>query len=433
MHAKISLVKIKLMNKLYLIKVDTQKSFEIQDNCTIGREASNEIVLSSSYISKHHCKLTSKENVWLLSDLNSTNGTFLNGEKIAHTTVLRDKDTVMFGCADFTYKVKIDNDIEIPEIKTSVINNENLDIQQYNEKPEPFSAHFKLPDNTNHDKLLYILVPSIAGFLLLFLTTASIIGYFKQPKANEKNTAPSNVIVRNEHAAWGKGITQNQQITLPEKEKMHYIEDFIVEQLIKLGESRENITTDMITRIIYYMEYYRQGQTFYDRMEKRKEYVQIIEDELKKAHLSLNYSFIPFVESGYEPDAYNKKSEARGMWQFLPATAKEYGLTVTKNRDDRTDARKSAKAAARYLSDKCAIFGHDAFLLVTASFNCGDGRIRAALKEANAHDGSPKKKRSFFYLYDKKLIPPETRDYVFKVVAAALLSEYLAQQEITEK
>ena len=421
------------MSKLYLIKADTQESLEIQDNCTIGRETSNEIVLSSSYISKYHCKLTNKENGWLLSDLNSTNGTFLNGEKITHTTVLRDKDTVMFGCAAFTYNIKIDNDIEIPEIKTSVINNENLGIRQYSEKSETSSQHFKPTGNTNHDKLLYILVPSIAGIFLLFLATVSVIEYFKQPKTNEENIAAPNVIIRNEHDALGKGITQNQQILLPEKEKMHYIEDFIVERLIKLGEIRENITTDMITRIIYYMEYYRQGQTFYDRMEKRKKYVQIIEDELQKAHLSPSYSFIPFVESGYEPDAYNKKSDARGMWQFLPATAKEYGLTVTKLRDDRTDPRKSAKAAARYLSDKCAIFGHDAFLLVTASFNCGDGRIRIALQEANAHDGEPKKKRSFFYLYDKKLIPSETRDYVFKVVAAALLAEYLAQQEITEK
>ena len=148
--------------------------------------------------------------------------------------------------------------------------------------------------------------------------------------------------------------------------------------------------------------------------------------------MPLSYSFIPFVESGYETEAYNKKSGARGMWQFLPATAKEYGLTVNRNRDDRTDARASAKAAAKYLTDMCAIFGNDAFLLVTASFNCGDGRLRSALKEANTHEGKPERKRSFFYLYDKKLIPPETRDYVFKVVAAILLTEYLKQEAKTE-
>lgn len=413
------------MNKLYLIKADTNESFEIHDNCTIGREVSNEIVLSSSYISKYHCKLTRKENIWMLSDLDSTNGTFLNGEKISHTIALRDKDSIMLGCSDFTYNVKIENNTEAPEIKTTVINSENIDISSH--------KHFKLTGNANHDKLLYILVPSVAGIFLLFLIITSIIGYFKQPKANEKNTASGNVIVRNEHAALGTGITQNQQITLPEKEKMHYIEDFIVEHLMKLGEKRENITTDMITRTIYYMEYYRQGQTFFDRMEKRKKYVQIIEDELKKANLPTSYSFIPFVESGYEPEAYNKKSGARGMWQFLPATAKEYGLTVNKSRDDRTDVRKSARAAARYLSDMCAVFGNDAFLLVTASFNCGDGRLRIALKEANSHEGDSKRKRSFFYLYDKKLIPPETRDYVFKVTAAALLSEYLAKQNNAEE
>lgn len=433
MREKISQVKRKPMSKLYLIKADTNESFEIHDNCTIGREVSNEIVLSSSYVSKYHCKLTRKENIWMLSDLNSTNGTFLNGGKISQTTALRDNDTVMLGCSDFTYKVKIDNNAENPEIKTAVINVNNIDIPQKIEKPQTFSERFKLTGNANHDKLLYILIPSIAGIFLLFLIITSIIGYFKQPKTSEKDTASDNVIVRNEHAAWGTGITQNQQVTLPEKEKIHYIEDFIVEHLMKLGEKRENITTDMITRIIYYMEYYRQGQTFFDRIEERKKYAQIIEDELEKAHLPLSYSFIPFVESGYDPEAYNKKSGARGMWQFLPATAKEYGLSVNKNNDERTDVQKSAKAAARYLSDMCAVFGNDAFLLVTASFNCGDGRLRVALREANSLEGDSKRKRSFFYLYDKKLIPPETRDYVFKVISAALLCEYLEQHKNAEE
>ena len=66
--------KINLMIKLFLIKNDTQESIEIHNNTTtIGREASNEIVLASSYISKYHCKLTKKENQWLISDLQSTN------------------------------------------------------------------------------------------------------------------------------------------------------------------------------------------------------------------------------------------------------------------------------------------------------------------------------------------------------------------------
>lgn len=427
--------KINLMIKLFLIKNDTQESIEIHNNTTtIGREASNEIVLASSYISKYHCKLTKKENQWLISDLQSTNGTFLNSERLTRTTILRNNDVIMFGSADFTYNVKIENNDETSEIKTTIINNENISVQpEESEKPQTFSQYFKLPKSENNDKLLYILIPSIAGIFLIFLIVTSVIGYVKNPKTDEKNVSSAgNVIVRNERTTLSTGITQNQQLSLPEKEKMYYIEDFITEHLIKLGEKRENITTDMITRTIYYMEHYRQGQTFYDRIEKRKEYIKVIEEELKKVHLPLSYSFIPFVESGYETEAYNKKSGARGMWQFLPATAKEYGLTVNRNRDDRTDARASAKAAAKYLTDMCAIFGNDAFLLVTASFNCGDGRLRSALKEANTHEGKPERKRSFFYLYDKKLIPPETRDYVFKVVAAILLTEYLKQEAKTE-
>ncbi len=421
------------MTKLYLTKTDTLESIEIHNNTTIGRDISNEIVLASSYISKYHCKLTKKDDQWLLSDLQSTNGTFLNSEKISRTTALRDNDILMLGSSDFTYKIRIEDNSQNPEIKTTVINNENIDIHTTHEKKSStFSNLFKIPAKSNNERLLYILIPSIAAIFLIFLIITSIIGYFKNPHP-EKNTHSNNVTIRNERTTLSTGIIQNERVTLPQQEKKHYIEDFIVEQLIKLGEKRENITTDMITRTIYYMEHYKQGQTFYDRMDERKKYVGIIESELKKSQLPLSYSFIPFVESGYNPNAYNPKSTARGMWQFLPATAKEYGLTVNKKVDERTDVQKSAKAAAKYLADMCAIFGNDAFLLVTASFNCGDGRLRSALKEANTHDGNIKRKRSFFYLYDKKLIPPETRDYVFKVVAAVLLDEYISQQDTKEK
>ena len=419
------------MTKLYLTKTNTFESLEIHNNCTIGRDVSNEIVLSSSYISKYHCKLTKKENQWLLCDLQSTNGTFLNGEKITRPTALRDKDLIMLGSEDFTYTVKIEDNAETQDIQTTIINAEHVNIEhpQIQTVPETF----KINSTENHSNLLYIVIPAIAGIFLLFLIITSTVGYFKQSKNDEKIINKNNIIVRNERTTLSTGITQNKQVSLPEKEKINYIESFIVEQLIKLGEKPENITTDMITRTIYYMEHYKQGQTFYDRMENRKKYIHIIEVELKKANLPLAYSFIPFVESGYDTNAYNKKSGARGMWQFLSATAKEYGLTVNKKVDERTNPQKSAKAATKYLADMCAIFGNDAFLLVTASFNCGDGRLRSALKEANSHDGNLKRKRSFFYLYDKKLIPAETRDYVFKVVAAVLLSEYLSQQKIMEK
>lgn len=419
------------MTKLYLTKTNTFESLEVHNNCTIGRDISNEIVISSSYISKYHCKLTKKENQWLLSDLQSTNGTFLNGEKITRTTALRDKDLIMLGSADFTYTVKIEDNAETQDIQTTIINAEHVNIEH--PKIQTVPETFKINSTENHSNLLYIVIPAIAGIFLLFLIITSTVGYFKQSKANEKIINKNNIIVRNERTTLATGITQNKQVALPEKEKINYIEDFIVEQLIKLGEKRENITTDMVTRTIYYMEHYKQGQTFYDRMENRKKYIHIIEAELKKANLPLAYSFIPFVESGYDTNAYNKKSSARGMWQFLPATAKEYGLIVNRKVDERINVQKSAKAATKYLADMCAIFGNDAFLLVTASFNCGDARLRSALKEANTHDGNIKRKRSFFYLYDKKLIPAETRDYVFKVVAAVLLAEYISQQKIMEK
>ena len=148
--------KITLMTKLYLTKTDTLESIEIHNNTTIGRDISNEIVLASSYISKYHCKLTKKDDQWLVSDLQSTNGTFLNEEKITRTTILRDKDLIMFGSADFTYTVKIEDNTETQDIQTKVINNENIAVHTAHEKKSStFSNLFKLPAKNNNDRLLY--------------------------------------------------------------------------------------------------------------------------------------------------------------------------------------------------------------------------------------------------------------------------------------
>jgi len=145
----------------------------------------------------------------------------------------------------------------------------------------------------------------------------------------------------------------------------------------------------------------------------------MIEKTLRDNRLPADYSYIVWVESRFDPDAYNRSSGAAGLWQLLPATARHYGIKVDRITDQRLDPEASTTAASRYLSDLISIFGKESFLLVLAAYNAGDANILYALKQIP----DPGLNRNFWYLYRNNLIPEETREYVLRIVALIVLHQ----------
>jgi membrane-bound lytic murein transglycosylase D len=110
------------------------------------------------------------------------------------------------------------------------------------------------------------------------------------------------------------------------------------------------------------------------------------------------------------------------MWQMTSGTARELGLVVDGQVDERLDVTKQTRAAARKLAALLAEFGSDSFMLALASYNRGEFGVRRALREvAKEKDGFRKEKRDFWHLYRLKKLPEETRDYVPRVLAAAVV------------
>jgi len=115
------------------------------------------------------------------------------------------------------------------------------------------------------------------------------------------------------------------------------------------------------------------------------------------------------AESTFNPSA-RSPAGAVGLYQFMPATAREFGLQLAP-RDERLDAAKNARAAARYLKKLHARFG--SWELALAAYNCGQGRVSKTLRAAG---GS-----SFADIHDR--LPAETRMYVPKIAALVKLRE----------
>ncbi len=145
-------------------------------------------------------------------------------------------------------------------------------------------------------------------------------------------------------------------------------------------------------------------------------------------------AYLPLIESGYSPTAVSR-SRAVGMWQFMKGTARLYGLHVDGWVDERRDVAKATDAAVRYLADLTAQFGSP--YLALAAYNGGPGRISRGLARIDVSpdepvdaaadapgDGSPQAgDMAFFQLADTRYLRRETKDYVPKLIAAAMIAK----------
>ena len=143
-----------------------------------------------------------------------------------------------------------------------------------------------------------------------------------------------------------------------------------------------------------------------------KYYMPVFEEIFDQYGLPVELKAMAIIESAMDPRAESRVG-AKGMWQFMYHTAKTYDLHVDSFVDERMDPIKSCEAAAQYLLDAYNMFGD--WNLAIASYNCGAGNVRKAIKRAG---GS----RKFWDIWD--YLPRETRTYVPAFVGALYTLEY---------
>lgn len=143
-------------------------------------------------------------------------------------------------------------------------------------------------------------------------------------------------------------------------------------------------------------------------IKKANRYFPIIIPILKKNGIPEDFAYLAVVES-YLSTTARSYAGAVGMWQFMKGTAKQYGLIVNDEVDERYDPVKSTEAACRYLKAAYAKYGH--WPTVAASYNAGMGRISKELDRQLAENS--------FDLY----LNEETSRYVFRFIAMKLIIE----------
>jgi membrane-bound lytic murein transglycosylase D len=191
----------------------------------------------------------------------------------------------------------------------------------------------------------------------------------------------------------------------------------------RLSCLEENIPLVYNDKIHAFINYFTVKDREYTRLMMRRKnlYFPLFEKYLAKYNLPDELKYLAIIESGLNPRAVSRV-RAVGLWQFMSATGKYYGLNNNWYVDDRMDPEKSTEAACRYLKDLYRMFGD--WELALAAYNTGPGNVRKAIRRSGY-------KKTFWDIYPN--LPRETRSYVPQFVAIIYTMNHLEQHNFFDE
>lgn len=143
-------------------------------------------------------------------------------------------------------------------------------------------------------------------------------------------------------------------------------------------------------------------------LERKGRWEGMITQALAEHGLPRDLLYLAMIESGFNPRA-TSPAAAAGIWQFIPGTGRRFGLRIDRFVDERRDPWKSTQAAIQYLSVLYQLFGD--WRLAMASYNCGESCVGRSIRRSGTND------------YWQIALPRETKNYVPRVFAAAILGK----------
>lgn len=173
---------------------------------------------------------------------------------------------------------------------------------------------------------------------------------------------------------------------------------------VRRGFAMPDLDNELVRR---HEQWYASRPDYVSRMTERgSRYLYHVIEEVEKRGLPAELALLPFIESAFNPQAMSV-AKASGMWQFVPATGRDYDLKQNIFRDDRRDVLASTRAALDHLERLYKLFGD--WQLVLAAYNWGEGSVQRAIAR-NQREGLPTD-------YMSLRMPDETRNYVPKLQA----------------
>ncbi|MHA7130756.1 lytic transglycosylase domain-containing protein [Algoriphagus namhaensis] len=195
-----------------------------------------------------------------------------------------------------------------------------------------------------------------------------------------------------------------------------YIPDFTyeeVEQRIKAMDTE--MSFELNDRIFSFIQYFAVRNRDYTKMVlgRKNLFFPMFDSIMVKQEMPVDIKYLSIIESGLDPQIRSRVG-AIGLWQFMPATGRMYGMNYNPYVDDRMDPIKSTESAAKYLKSLYRMFGD--WEVAMAAYNCGPGNVRKAIRRSGG-------KTTFWEIYN--YLPRETRGYVPQFQAMLYLLNHL--------
>jgi membrane-bound lytic murein transglycosylase D len=174
------------------------------------------------------------------------------------------------------------------------------------------------------------------------------------------------------------------------------------------------------SRISYFTNTKIGHNTIENSLTREGQYRAMVEQVLLDEGVPKDLIYLAVAESGFRARAVNARTGAGGMWQFMPYG--DYGLERNAWVDERFDPEKSTRAYARYIKELHAQFGD--WYLAMAAYDWGPGKIQRAVQRTGYAD--------FWELYQRNVLPAETKNYVPIILAAAIMAKNPSQYGLSD-
>jgi membrane-bound lytic murein transglycosylase D len=464
-----TIIKKALVIKLKVLRGEAnQKEFSFSEPFCIGREETCQVRLQDSSVSRMHVEGYLREDCWWIRDLNSANGTLVEGRKIDRLPLT--KPTII--------ELGVDGPIlsfepEAVRPTQATIQKNIPSVTEYQKRYFDKSGQGEMGEHTLFVRQAFQRVQrkqkgkyyAIIGSVAVLLVLASGYAYLQHKKVREQIRMAVGLFydmktlelgiagLKSKLQALGTEQDLNeirkyesslQRMTLNYEEFVKKLgvyrkdtsqeEKLIIKMARVFGECELQLPEGFVTEVQKYITEWKSSNRLSRAIQRAKErgYDSEISYEMLKYGLPAQFFYLAIQESDLDPNRCGPETRfgfAKGMWQFIPDTALDYGLRIGPfvdyprydPRDERHDFRKSTQAAARYIRDLYDRDAQASGLLVMASYNWSETRVREFIRTMPENP----RERNFWLLLEKYVsrIPDETYNYIFRIFSAAVIGE----------
>lgn len=441
--------------------------FSFTEPFRIGRDASCEVQMSDPTVSRFHTEIWFVEGRWWVLDLQSANGTYLNGKMVERAPLVKDS-SIKLGIDGPILSLTIEGVSEAEETQM-----EHLSFTHYKEHYFEDSGGDKIGTHTmmirrafkqiqNRQEWRFAGIIAVLACLFVVLAIYTVLKHkeaqrqkflaediFYAMKSLELEFAPFLKTARMSKDAQSLGHLKEYRARRQEMEqsydqfiktlevygkKIGEEERIILRMARTFGESEINMPRGFVDEVLTYVNKWRSTDRLIKAITRARKngYTGKIAETMLAHNLPPQFFYLALQESDFRIDAVGPKTKhgiAKGIWQFIPSTAVYYGLRTgplrylrrADPRDERQDFEKSTLAAARYLRDIYDTEAQASGLLVIASYNWGERRIIELIRKMPEN---PRDRNFWRLLADYRIeIPRQTYDYVFYIISAAVIGE----------